>query len=310
MSESLDLRVVPSQPCDIDFAWYEEIRSDLLRRAVAEADKVLDVGCGRGDVLLMLSEQIGQGVGIDIRDDDLRRAECARKRQQITNVTFRHADATALPFQAGSFDTVLLLGDVLAYPNLYRKHDVAIAELRRVLKEGGTVVHESMNWDWEYRWPYPPSDISFTRSGENGFVLQRTRRTASGQETSREYEVLPARSLHRWILEQAWPVSPQGSNTSLEAQEGTPIPIRWLKFKGVSRHKHYRPRGLKRLYRRAGFRHPEVFAYGQTYDIAVKAGLLQQIGAFQSQLANTEAELAYTLRLGSGPWLLLIAKKG
>ncbi len=37
-------------------------------------------------------------------------------------------------------------------------------------------------------------------------------------------------------------------------------------------------------------------------------GLLEQIGAFQAALALAEAELAFTLRLGSGPWLFLIAE--
>ncbi len=59
----------------------------------------------------------------------------------------------------------------------------------------------------------------------------------------------------------------------------------------------------------AGFHHTEVFAYGQTYDIAAKARLLDQVAAFRSALAAAEAEVALTLRLGSGPWLFLIAKK-
>ena len=93
-------------------------------------------------------------------------------------------------------------------------------------------------------------------------------------------------------------------------QENSPIPEDWLKVRGVGRTRHYGRRDLERLYKRAGFRHAEAFAYGQTYDIAVKqAGLLKQIGAFQSALAAAEAKLAFTLRLGSGPWLFLVAEK-
>ena len=309
MSESLNLRVVPAQPCDIDFAWYEEIRAGLLRRTVEQANRVLDVGCGRGDVLLMLSEQIEEGIGIDICRDDLERAECGQKRQGMTNVKFQYADATALPFPDGGFDVVLLLGDVLSYPSTYSKHETVVAELRRVLKEGGIVVHESTNWDWEYRWPYPPSDISLMRSGKNDFTMHRIRRDVSGLETTQDYEVLPATPLYQWILEQEWPVSPQGANTRIEVKEDTPIPKEWLKFCGVSQYKHYGAQDLARLYKRAGFHHPEVFAYGQTYDIAAKAGLLERVAAFQSELAAAEAEVAFTLRLGSGPWLFLVAEK-
>jgi len=309
MSERPNLTVVPQEPCDVDFAWYNEIRAHLLRRTVGEADQVLDVGCGPGDVLLMLSEQIGAGIGIDICEDDLSRAESERQRRKVANVAFRHADATALPFPDERFDTVLLLGDVLTYiePG---KHEAVIAELNRVLKGGGTAVHESMNWDWEYSWPYPPSDVTFTRSGTGDFTMHRIERDASGLETSQDDAVLPAMPLHRWISEQEWPVSPQGANTWLVVKEDAPIPKEWLKFCGTSQTRHYGPRDLQQLYKSAGFRHIEVLGYGQTYDIANKAGLLEQLAPFQSQLAEAEAELAFTLRMGCGPWLYLVAVKG
>lgn len=309
MSKLLNLEVVPAQPCALDFAWYEEIRAGLLRQTVEHVGRVLDVGCGRGDVLLMLSGQIGEGIGIDLCQGDLDRAESERQQRKITNVMFQHADAIALPFPDGVFDFVLLLGDVLAYPSTYGKHETVVTELRRVLKEGGIVVHESMNWDWEYRWPYPPSDISFTRSGRGDYTMHRIRRDVSGLETAQDYEVLPGTPLHQWILEQEWPVSPQGANTRLEVRECTPISNEWLKFCSTSHYKHYRAQDLARLYKRAGFHPPEVFAYGQTYDIVAKAGLLEQVAAFQSELATAEAEVAFTLRLGSGPWLFLVAEK-
>ncbi|MBN1453003.1 MAG: class I SAM-dependent methyltransferase [Anaerolineales bacterium] len=309
MSRLLNLEVVPARPCDVDFAWYEDIRADLLRRTIKHMGRVLDVGCGRGGVLLMLSGQIGEGIGIDINQGDLHRAETERKQRKITNVMFQHADAIVLPFPSDSFDAVLLLGDVLAYPSTYGKHGSVVSELRRVLKEEGVAVHESMNWDWEYRWPYPPSDISFTRSGMNNFTMHRIRRNVSGLETAQDYVVLPETPLYQWILEQDWPVSPQGANIQLEVREYTPIPEEWLKLCGVSQYKHYRAQDLTRLYKSAGFHHPEVFAYGQTYDIAAKAGLLDQVAVFQSELATAEAEVAFTLRLGSGPWLFLVAEK-
>jgi len=256
MGELLNLEVVPAQPCDLDFAWYEEIRAGLLRQTVGYADRVLDVGCGRGDILLMLSAQIREGIGVDICQDDLDRAGGERQRRKIANLMFRHADARALPFPDSSFDVVLLLGDVLTYL-ADSEHEVVVTELKRVLKEGGTAAHESMNWDWEYRWPYPPADIFFKRSGRGDFIMQRIRRNASGLETSRDYEVVPTTPLHQWILEQEWPVSPQGANTWLEVKENAPIPKEWLKFSGVSRTRHYRPRDLERLYKRGGFHHPE-----------------------------------------------------
>ena len=139
--------------------------------------------------------------------------------------------------------------------------------------------------------------------------MHRVGRDVSGLETSQDYQVLPGTPLHAWILEQQWPVSPQGADTHLEVIERAPIPNEWLKSCSVSQYKHYRAEDLVRLYEKAGFHHVEVFAYGQTYDIAAKAGLLDRVAPFQSELATAEAAVAFTLRLGSGPWLFLIAEK-
>jgi SAM-dependent methyltransferase len=307
-SESLNLSVVPQQPCDVDFGWYEEIRTDLLRRTAGHSGCVLDVGCGRGQVLLMLSEQIGEGLGIDVADEDLARAEGDRQKARIGNVSFRHGDARDLDLPDASFDVVLLLGDVLTYIDPAQHNDV-VAELWRVLKPGGRVVHESMNWDWEYRWPYPETDIAFKRAGEGRFTAHRNRRDASGLETSQDYEVSPGTPLDQWIGDQEWPVSPQEASTCLEVKEHRPIPEAWLKPCGESRYKHYCADDLVRLYGEASFGCVEIIPYGQTYDLVNKAGLLEQLAPFQSQLAHAEAELAFTLRLGSGPWLFAVAEK-
>jgi len=308
-SETLNLSVVPQQPCDVDFGWYEEIRHELLRRTVGQAGRVLDVGCQRGGVLLMLSEQIEEGIGIDVADEDLARAESERQARGVENVAFQHGDALNLAFPDASFDVVLLLGDVLTYIDP-TKHGSVVGELYRVLKPGGRAVHESMNWSWEYRWPYPKTDIAFKRAGKERFTAHRLERDASGLETSRDYEVLPDTPLQCWILRQEWPVSPQEASTWLEVEEHTPVPEAWLKPTGESQFKHYCLDDLARLYSAGGFRHVEAFAYGQTYDLVNRAGLLEQISLFQSQLARTEAELALTLRLGSGPWLFAVSEKG
>ena len=106
VEEYLKLEVL-SNPCDVDVTWYNMIRAELLRKTVQQAEGVLDVGCGRGEVLLMLSKQIGWGVGVDISEDDIVTAENTRKKQGIKNVEFRHANALDLPFALSTFDVVL-----------------------------------------------------------------------------------------------------------------------------------------------------------------------------------------------------------
>jgi len=113
---------VLSNPCDVDFTWYNMIRDELLRKTVQQAEGVLDVGCGRGEVLLMLSKQIGWGVGVDISEDDIVTAENTRKKRDIKNVEFIHANALDLPFALSTFDVVLCLGDVFCYFCIRKQH--------------------------------------------------------------------------------------------------------------------------------------------------------------------------------------------
>jgi hypothetical protein len=162
-----------------------------------------------------------------------------------------------------------------------------------------------MDWNWEYR-SCPPSGTSLVRRGED-YVLGRVTRTPSGYEISRDYRVLPGTPLHAWVRSQSWPRSAQGYDTQLHVVEERPLPAAWLEPCGVSRYRHYTPCGLRRLYRKAGFTAIDTISYGQTYDIAHRAGVLAQVEALQDALARAEADLAYTLHLGSGPWLLLTA---
>jgi len=306
MREDLKLKVL-FDPCCIDLAWYNMIRDELLRKTVGQAGQVLDVGCGKGDVLLMLSKQIGFGVGMDISRDEVASAERKRKKRRVKNLTFLRANALALPFPSSAFDVVLCLGDVLNYSNLAGQGGRVLSETKRVLKKDGLTAYEGMEWDWEYRmspyWTY------FERTKDGRFHFNRAKRTASGRETGRSYEVLPGTPLHHWILKQKWPVSPQGYPCTFDVVEEKPIPRKWLKFRHIGKHQYHTPRSLKRKYEKAGFRDVEVFAYGETYDIVTKAGLLETVGRFKAKLARAEAKLILKTRMGSGPWLLLIARK-
>ena len=305
MDDTLALRVVPSAPTSLDFCWYEAIGDELLRRTVGRARRVLDVGCGPGAILLMLAPQIEHGTGVDIDGEAIARAEEARREAQVGNVSFRQGNAASLPFASCSFDVVLCLGDVLCYPSLFGKHERAVRELRRVLVPGGMVVHESMNWDWEYR-SCPPAHTSIVRRGGDT-ILGRWTRTAEGYEISRDYRVLPDTPLHAWIEAQPWPASAQGYDTQLQVEEQRPVPAAYLEPQGEKWYRHHTPRSLRHLYHKAGFSAIDTICYGQTYDIAHKAGVLAQIEGHQDALARAEADLASTLRLGSGPWLLLTA---
>ncbi len=306
MKQGLSLRVLVSGPCELDFAWYDMIRDELLRRIVKQGARVLDVGCGKGGVLFGLSGQIESGTGVDISTNDLASAENTRKKRKLRNLTFIEANAIKLPLPSNRFDVVLCLGDVLSSSNLYGYEQSVLSEIRRVLRANGVVVYQCDNWDWEYR--LTPYWTFFSRKSDGSFCFHRAKRRVSGLEIAHDYKVVSQSPLHRWILQQKWPESPQRDRTSLDVIEEKPIPSCWLEYQGRNKYRYYTLRSLKRLFENSGFHNVEVFAYGQTYDIVSKAGLLEAVEYLKPQLAKAEAEMALQLRMGSGPCLFLIGR--
>lgn len=100
---------------------------------------VLDIGCSQGIVCLILAREDFQCTGIDLEGASLSVAEAALAREDELvrrRVKFLLADACALPFEAESFDTVVL-GEVLEH---LTHPERALGEAKRVLREGGRVI--------------------------------------------------------------------------------------------------------------------------------------------------------------------------
>ena len=119
--------------------------SALKERLLAKVDagpgeRVLELGCGRGEALLACSERGARAVGIDYsRDAVALSAETCRGRAAVLQ-----ADAVELPFRTASFGKVFL-GDVLEHLTK-RQAERMLAEAYRVIDGGGTLVlHTSPN---------------------------------------------------------------------------------------------------------------------------------------------------------------------
>ena len=111
-------------------------------------ERILDLGCGRGAVLLMAAQHLttGRAVGVDLWrkvDQSGNSAEATQRSAAAEGVADRvelhTGDLTALPFEDNGFDVVL---SSLAIHNISGRagREKAISEAVRVLRPGGRLV--------------------------------------------------------------------------------------------------------------------------------------------------------------------------
>jgi SAM-dependent methyltransferase len=111
------------------------VAPDLVRFAgVRAGQRVLDVACGTGVAALTAARTGASVVGADLTPALLEQARLNAELAKL-DIKFEEADVEALPFAAASFDVVLSQFGHMFAP----RPAVAIAEMLRVLKPGGTL---------------------------------------------------------------------------------------------------------------------------------------------------------------------------
>lgn len=124
--------------------WYRAAHArvlDALRARPGAAGPLLDAGCGTGGLLRRLAEEMRErdSIGLDFMPEAARRA-AAKSGRPVTA-----GDANRLPFPDASFGAAVSI-DVLCHAGVDPAR--ALAELRRVLRPGGTLILNLPAYEW------------------------------------------------------------------------------------------------------------------------------------------------------------------
>lgn len=125
----------------------------LAIEVLEPGDRILDVGCGRGEMVFQTAAMGAISTGIDFSEHAIEMAMETRGRhsREIKERTcFMVADAKDLPFPDGTFDKIYML-DIVEHVSKEELH-ICLTETRRVLsKEGRLIVHTTQNlWTRKY----------------------------------------------------------------------------------------------------------------------------------------------------------------
>ena len=107
-------------------------RVQQLLAPLAGTERALDSGCGAGALAFALAPFVGSVVGVDLSADLV----AAGKELAPANCELTIGDATALPFEYGSFDIVGCMR-VLHHA---RRPELVVSELARVTRPGGRIL--------------------------------------------------------------------------------------------------------------------------------------------------------------------------
>jgi SAM-dependent methyltransferase len=122
--------------------FFEPFAEDLAGRlADITQGRILETAAGTGIVTRALAKTLPQQVEITATDLNQAMLDLAQSRLQAPNVRWLQADAQALPFENGSFDTVVCQFGVMFFPDKLAGYREAL----RVLKPGGRFLFNVWN---------------------------------------------------------------------------------------------------------------------------------------------------------------------
>ena len=108
--------------------------SEILDRVIQiNPQKILDLGCGNGNILKLLAQKIDASLyGLDISENMISEA----KKRLGNNAELTVGEAENLPYSDDQFDAIICNASFHHYPNPVK----ALKEIKRILKKGGILI--------------------------------------------------------------------------------------------------------------------------------------------------------------------------
>ncbi|GAA0439760.1 methyltransferase [Acrocarpospora corrugata] len=120
---------------------YDAVNSgfnDYVLAAIDVQDRVLDVGCGNGQLTRLAARRAAGAHGIDLSEPMLRRART--NAEGIANLTFEQGDAQIHPFPEAAFDIAVSRFGIMFFADPV----AGFANIARALRPGGRIAFLSM----------------------------------------------------------------------------------------------------------------------------------------------------------------------
>jgi methionine biosynthesis protein MetW len=119
---------------------FESDRYDLALRHAKGGERVMDIGCGEGDLLIQLNNSYNEVWGIDI--SELRIDRVRKKINQMDSIHVRQEDANMkLEFPDHYFDTIIVIA---VLEHVFDPYEF-IHECHRLLHPGGQLIIDVPN---------------------------------------------------------------------------------------------------------------------------------------------------------------------
>jgi ubiquinone/menaquinone biosynthesis C-methylase UbiE len=118
------------------------VYADFLVPHLTPDSRLVDLGCGDGELTLDLAGSVAHVTGVDVDQDELDTARRAADELGITNASFVPGDVGSLDIPDDSVDVVLShsMLEAVAAP------DAAVVEMARIVKPGGVVAAASVEY--------------------------------------------------------------------------------------------------------------------------------------------------------------------